>query len=533
MILSRSRLGVGLALLTVAVVGCSSAAPSAPSQAPAQTTVPSQTAPRPGYVPAPRPEPVTPAGTWISNQDPGLLYVVESDGAGGFMLKNPGTGLEARMEPRINLGGWTFDAGGGKPGSVGLDERVDTLMVRIEGVHDDQFTRVMMSETGGSTGSILGVWWDPVQHRRLTITSAGSGGLIYNHCHPLQPKGAGLYNLPGAGAVSYDAATDSVTVNAIVPVTLVRSLSPELIDTWTNGTRSLNIGKEYWSGHFQFSGPKGMRFLESTGGWNYNILDGGREVLGSIEYDLNADAMVADMESTGLRGTFKRSADCSLSEAAPAPVTVGNKRIVRDADGLNLRESPSTAARAITVLPQGELLEVLQVQDPWLQVKTARETGWVSGIFTSPVVLLVVEEENALLSSGVSLKQPPIGNLPKGEVVVFLKHQFYNNYLVRSSLGIGALSARSVSLAPGSAPPPLNVPDGGSDLVGVWVDKDDSSLFYAIAPNGSGGLRLKNSSGFEAEIRCGGRKDDVSEDWEIRDGGQVLGLVGTRPIPLR
>ncbi|MDF2630567.1 MAG: putative N-acetylmuramoyl-L-alanine amidase [Symbiobacteriaceae bacterium] len=82
-----------------------------------------------------------------------------------------------------------------------------------------------------------------------------------------------------------------------------------------------------------------------------------------------------------------------VAPGAPAPaapptapgVTAKEQRVVRDADGLNLRQTASESGKKVAVLPQGEILEVLDREVPWLWVKTASgRIGWVHGAYTDP-----------------------------------------------------------------------------------------------------------------------------------------------------
>lgn len=105
-------------------------------------------------------------------------------------------------------------------------------------------------------------------------------------------------------------------------------------------------------------------------------------------------ALLLTLLLTGCSGAPAGAADPPPAAPAPAPGvapppaeatgTQPEKRVVRDADGLNLRESPSMEGKIITVLPKGEVLEVLESKAPWLRVKTARGSGWVSGEYTDP-----------------------------------------------------------------------------------------------------------------------------------------------------
>ncbi|MFZ5813914.1 MAG: SH3 domain-containing protein [Bacillota bacterium] len=98
--------------------------------------------------------------------------------------------------------------------------------------------------------------------------------------------------------------------------------------------------------------------------------------------------------------------------APAAPAAETPFRTVRDADGLNLRLVPLMTGRIVAVLPQGEMLEVLQKQGAWYRVKTqAGLTGWVHGDYTLPHGLPATTPAPVVKGDGfrVTMEQPFTG----------------------------------------------------------------------------------------------------------------------------
>ncbi|HEY8345912.1 MAG TPA: N-acetylmuramoyl-L-alanine amidase [Symbiobacteriaceae bacterium] len=87
------------------------------------------------------------------------------------------------------------------------------------------------------------------------------------------------------------------------------------------------------------------------------------------------------MEVTGGRWAVGMAAEVSGGTADPTEWLE-----VTPWDGLRLRAAGSLEAPILEVLPQGEILQVVQRQDPWVEVITSRgRRGWVHGDYTRPV----------------------------------------------------------------------------------------------------------------------------------------------------
>jgi N-acetylmuramoyl-L-alanine amidase len=79
------------------------------------------------------------------------------------------------------------------------------------------------------------------------------------------------------------------------------------------------------------------------------------------------------------------AAPAQAAPAAAAASSNGERRVVRDPDGLNLRQAGNELAKIITALPQGEVLTITKYDMPWVQVVTASGlTGWVNALYTDP-----------------------------------------------------------------------------------------------------------------------------------------------------
>jgi uncharacterized protein YgiM (DUF1202 family) len=66
------------------------------------------------------------------------------------------------------------------------------------------------------------------------------------------------------------------------------------------------------------------------------------------------------------------------SEQAPEAVKAGTTVVVL-VDGLNLREEPSSSAKAVQGLEKGEKVVVIKQDGEWYEVKTDKgKTGWIS-----------------------------------------------------------------------------------------------------------------------------------------------------------
>lgn len=67
----------------------------------------------------------------------------------------------------------------------------------------------------------------------------------------------------------------------------------------------------------------------------------------------------------------------TTADAGPADSKVGETRAVYKAAGTVLRATPNTLGQAVVTLPRGTHVVILQVQLPWLQVRSGSGTGWL------------------------------------------------------------------------------------------------------------------------------------------------------------
>lgn len=104
----------------------------------------------------------------------------------------------------------------------------------------------------------------------------------------------------------------------------------------------------------------------------------------SLAYGAVAPGTVTTGSAQGA-GTTPAANQSTGAAAAKSTGRYIELRIVKDADGLNLRDTPSTLGKIITALPKGEILEVQSLKMPWLQVTTASGlSGWVHVDYTDP-----------------------------------------------------------------------------------------------------------------------------------------------------
>jgi len=148
----------------------------------------------------------------------------------------------------------------------------------------------------------------------------------------------------------------------------------------------------------QIKAGEKLKFLDAAEGWVKVETPRGLKgwVLGTavavtegkLAYQLMEGAWSLTYGATAVAVTAaSASGTTTASPAAVAPKSSARveRRIVKDADGLNLRETPSTLGKIITALPKGEILEIQSLKMPWIQVKTASGlTGWVHIDYTDP-----------------------------------------------------------------------------------------------------------------------------------------------------
>src|SRR5262245_39355697 len=120
-----------------------------------------------------------------------------------------------------------------------------------------------------------------------------------------------------------------------------------------------------------------------------------------------------------------------VAETTPPPTAAATYRV--DASTLNLRQGPGLTYAVIGSLKQGEMLEGLAVSgdNQWAQVrKSTGVTGWCSLKYLTKVtpppppaptdVQMTVSVDTLNFRSGPSEGFPIIGQLKRGEVVVYL-----------------------------------------------------------------------------------------------------------------
>lgn len=134
-----------------------------------------------------------------------------------------------------------------------------------------------------------------------------------------------------------------------------------------------------------------LRLLDAAGGWVRAESPRGKRgwVHGSLVQVIDGRLLTTMGErSWALQLLTVAQPPAAPATPIPAPATGADNplRMVKDADGLNLRLVPAMTAQVLAVLPQGESMEVLQQDGVWLRVKTAGGlTGWVHSGYVLPV----------------------------------------------------------------------------------------------------------------------------------------------------
>jgi uncharacterized protein YgiM (DUF1202 family) len=83
------------------------------------------------------------------------------------------------------------------------------------------------------------------------------------------------------------------------------------------------------------------------------------------------------------RSSSTKTAEPQAVETKTEEKTEANVVYVNAADGLKLRQEPSSTSQQLAVIPNGTALTVLETQGDWLKVTYQNQTGWVFGQFTT------------------------------------------------------------------------------------------------------------------------------------------------------
>jgi N-acetylmuramoyl-L-alanine amidase/uncharacterized protein YgiM (DUF1202 family) len=183
------------------------------------------------------------------------------------------------------------------------------------------------------------------------------------------------------------APASAVPVLPIYPVVSPLAVGAKTVRVLRTTTMYEGRDPNFW-GNVDVAKPgETLTFLDAAEGWiKVSTPRGNRGWM------LSSDAVITEgnLVYSVAKGRWTQN---YFTASVPVPVTPAptgsERRVVRDADGSNLRSGPSTTAAIITTLMQGESMDVLERQAPWLRVKTSSGLiGWVNGDFTvllSPV----------------------------------------------------------------------------------------------------------------------------------------------------
>lgn len=92
-------------------------------------------------------------------------------------------------------------------------------------------------------------------------------------------------------------------------------------------------------------------------------------------------------------------------------------------DGLRLRAGPGTSYEVLSVLYEGQQLDVLEKQEGWAKVKVGDLEGWVFAEYLSCIKQLAVDAEFLRLRSEPSLDSEVIDQAPYGTVLSVLEER--------------------------------------------------------------------------------------------------------------
>jgi cell wall-associated NlpC family hydrolase len=166
--------------------------------------------------------------------------------------------------------------------------------------------------------------------------------------------------------------------------------------------------------------------------------------------------MAAHASPRAARDTDRVTGSLTFGAPAPSTIRVG----VTTEEGVNLRRGPATTFDVIAKLPRGTTLEMLNQQQDWYRVATARGTvGWIAAAYFSlkPANQKVAAPEQRevsgmIIDDGVNLRAGPStrhashGKLNQETPVIVLAQQT-GWYQVRSPRGtLGWVSSEFVAL---------------------------------------------------------------------------------------
>lgn len=155
-------------------------------------------------------------------------------------------------------------------------------------------------------------------------------------------------------------------------------------------------------------------------------------------------------------------------------------------DAVNVRSGPGTSFNVVGSLDKGTIVSVLQHNNGWSKMQSAKIGGWVSDAYlsTSTETALQVKAVTANLRSGAGTSYPKIGEVRKGDALFLLKAQG-EWYQVKSPLGVAYINASLVERAgvAGTSRSSQTTTTGGETTSSpIKVYLNDEQLIFDVNP---------------------------------------------------
>ena len=139
-------------------------------------------------------------------------------------------------------------------------------------------------------------------------------------------------------------------------------------------------------------------------------------------------------------------------------------------NGVNMRSGPGTNYQIIDTIPKGTVAEVLDQQDGWVKIYSARISGWVSASYAEIKVTpkVTVTGETVNLRSGPGTSYSKIGEAVRGDQLTLIEQQG-DWYVVKNAAGtICYISAAYAQTSNQSAATPEKQETAAPTNTGSW-----------------------------------------------------------------
>ena len=183
---------------------------------------------------------------------------------------------------------------------------------------------------------------------------------------------------------------------ALPPLPPGRPAGPKVVRAAVNATVYLGRNTSAFDPVDKVSAGETLKYVDAAEGWvkvttprgKTGWISGPNVALteGKLAYQLKEGAWSLAFGAAAAPTTPAPAtpAPTTPAPALPAPASnVIERRVVSDADGLNLRKGPSELAPVIKALPKGEVIDVVDLEMPWISVITQSGlSGWVHVQYT-------------------------------------------------------------------------------------------------------------------------------------------------------